>query len=1023
MANTYKGILTNNGKALIANATVNNKINYSHIAVGDGNGSVPTPSETRPNLINEKARIALNVVEINPNNTNQIVCEAIIPTTIGGFYIRELGLYAGTTMVVNASYPPTYKPLADEGGAREIAIKIVLNIQNAEVIALYLDDSLIFATREWVNTNYIRRNEIVDNLTTDAANNPLSAKQGKYLQDYKLKRAVRIPDNADLNSYQSQGSYFVDLDLSAQTIKNSPTKLSFTLQVDVTAGVIQRLTTYNGAGTQQFIRSYYVEWSGWQKIYSELNPQPTVDSIDNLTSSDAKRPLSANQGRLLNVTKLDKATEQDAITTDKAFLDKYASRNTPSFFFDAGTGKFFSQFTVGISSSLNSGAYFVVGASPIDNKVKAMTGVKRDNGTYDLQKNLTLLDSESNNVVNGDFVWDNHKLGGWARGLVYKAKTDSSIYSGFGAYGGTDTVERVYFGFGGDNLWAQGNGKGIWIDQYKAFTNCNWEFSGSVSGSFFGTFDGSIQAKDIRNVSPLQIQGGKMGYYFAEYSGLRYGTATGATYGDFLALNGYPDSSGGKVNGLFFDKTSHQIYHFQNGFGTNNWGTPRQIAYTDSQIFTGTNKFTEDIQVSGAIYAQKFRGESDFWFTSNDEGTAKRVLTGGLLVSDGYSDANKIPNLGIYSKGHIQTAGLFSSTNDEVQISHAQTGRYLFLNGNRWGCYSAAEGDIPLGISSGGTNSSTVAGAKTNLQLNKFVQDPSVTSMYAPTTDSRIVITDNSWGVWSVNPNFNTALSTAHGGTGNTQGIAPSANKLQTSRRINNAYFDGTGDIDITAARRFHGQIAIKNLHLATSDGVYEVVGDGSILGLYDYGNLDVNVTASVIHQTYYAHNDSLNGSVAVRQSWAGPGNFTPWRVLDSHVAEISPIPYAGDTVPNGYIAMMGQAISQSSYPILYSVYGAYLLDLRGEFIRGWDAGRNVDFNRGIRSFQQDAIRNIVGEVGGGSADHGSGVFAYSRLSPNGQTGDNAKQTIYSFDASRVVPTASENRPRNIALNYIVRAI
>lgn len=142
MATVYKGILTNNGKALIANATVNNKVNYSHIALGDGNGSVPTPSETRPALINEKARIALNVVEISSSNANQIVCEAIIPSNVGGFYIRELGLYAGATMVVNSNYPPTYKPLADEGGAREINLKLIINVQNAEVIALYLDDSL-----------------------------------------------------------------------------------------------------------------------------------------------------------------------------------------------------------------------------------------------------------------------------------------------------------------------------------------------------------------------------------------------------------------------------------------------------------------------------------------------------------------------------------------------------------------------------------------------------------------------------------------------------------------------------------------------------------------------------------------------------------------------------------------------------------------------------------------------------------------------------------------------------------------
>ncbi|WP_228157978.1 phage tail protein [Acinetobacter baumannii] len=197
---TYKGILTNNGKALIAGATVSNKINYSHIAVGDGNGSVPVPSETRTALINEKARIALNVVEINPNNTDQIVCEAIIPSNVGGFYIRELGLYAGNTMVVNASYPPTYKPLADEGGAREIAIKIVINIQNAEVIALYLDDSLIYATREWVNENYIHRNELIDNLTTDDASKPLTAKQGKVLNDNKLEKTANAVSASKLQT-------------------------------------------------------------------------------------------------------------------------------------------------------------------------------------------------------------------------------------------------------------------------------------------------------------------------------------------------------------------------------------------------------------------------------------------------------------------------------------------------------------------------------------------------------------------------------------------------------------------------------------------------------------------------------------------------------------------------------------------------------------------------------------------------------------------------------------------------------
>lgn len=953
---TYKGILTNNGKALIASATVNNKINYSHIAVGDGNGSVPDPSETRTALVNEKARIALNVVEINPNNTNQIMCEAIIPSNIGGFYIRELGLFAGPTMVVNANYPPTLKPLPDDGGAREINIKMVINIQNAEVIALYLDDSLIYATREWVKTNYIRRNELVDNLTTNDATKPLSAKQGKNLQDSKLNLPIEI-STGDLNQYITAGFYYCPLDIYAAQIINNPTLGSaFSLLVEKHAGIKQTLTRYTDNKT--WVRSFYQGWGAWGEIAltssnvasaskwatartiqfsgaatgsfsidgsanssclltltnsgviagsyastiqipqisvnekgqitavsqqnirsASLTQNGVVQLADDLTTDDAAKALTAKQGKALNDKKLDKATAQSALTTDKEFLDKYASSNTPSFFFDSGSGKFFSQFTAGVSSSLNLGSYFVVGASPLDNKVKAMTGVKRENGTYDLQKNLTLLDSESNNIVNGDFIWDQHKSGGWARGLAFKAKAESNIYSGFGAFGNTDTVEKIYMGIGGNNLWVEGNGKGIWIDQNKAFSNCNWEFSGTVLGSFFGDFNGSIHAKDNRNVSPVQIQGGTMGYYFAEYSGLRYGTASSATYGDFLALNGYNDASGGKVNGLFFDKTNHQMYHFQNTVGANNWGTPRQIAYTDNQIFIGTNKFNGDVQISGGISVQKLKGEGDFKLLSNNEGEAKRLLTGGLLASDSYADADKIPALGIYSKGIIKTAGAFSTTSTEAMFHHEISGRYLFINPNNWGCYSQ-QGAVALNIGFGGTGSTTLLGAKYNLRLDKFVQDPSVTSMYAPTTDSRIVITDNSWGIWSVNPAFNQALSAAYGGTGNTQGIAPSATKLQAPRKINNVNFDGTGDINISAPLRFLGTVNESTINTAVDDGYYLVASSG-IASLYGYGVLEVRVSGLTINQSYSAHQKTNNGSVAVRQSWGGANDFTPWRVLD----------------------------------------------------------------------------------------------------------------------------------------------
>ncbi|MFX7011746.1 phage tail protein [Acinetobacter baumannii] len=319
---TYKGILTNNGKALIAGATVSNKINYSHIAVGDGNGSVPVPSETRTALINEKARIALNVVEINPNNTNQIVCEAIIPSNVGGFYIRELGLYAGNTMVVNASYPPTYKPLADEGGAREIAIKIVINIQNAEVIALYLDDSLIYATREWVNENYIHRNELIDNLTTDDASKPLTAKQGKVLNDNKLEKTANAVSASKLQTARTisysgaaTGSFNFDGSTNAScvlTLANSGVTAS-----TYGSNIVIPVITFNAKGLATGVST--------QTIRSASTSQNGIVQLnDTLTSTAIDQALTANQGKTLN-DKLNALTDYsllDKFTLDLTALNK-----------------------------------------------------------------------------------------------------------------------------------------------------------------------------------------------------------------------------------------------------------------------------------------------------------------------------------------------------------------------------------------------------------------------------------------------------------------------------------------------------------------------------------------------------------------------------------------------------------------------------------------------------------------------------------------------------------------------------
>lgn len=146
---------------------------------------------------------------------------------------------------------------------------------------------------------------------------------------------------------------------------------------------------------------------------------------------------------------------------------------------------------------------------------------------------------------------------------------------------------------------------------------------------------------------------------------------------------------------------------------------------------------------------------------------------------------------------------------------------------------------------------------------------------------------------------------------------------------------------------------------------------------------------------------------------------------------DVSPVgipqPWPLASAPLGWLICNGAAFDKAMYPYLAAAYpSGRLPDLRGEFIRGWDAGRGVDAGRAILSAQGDAIRNITASINGLG---GEGGAIYYKSTPEKSSwvhwgGDNTFHDVmsYGFDASRVVPTASENRPRNIAFNYIVRA-
>lgn len=151
------------------------------------------------------------------------------------------------------------------------------------------------------------------------------------------------------------------------------------------------------------------------------------------------------------------------------------------------------------------------------------------------------------------------------------------------------------------------------------------------------------------------------------------------------------------------------------------------------------------------------------------------------------------------------------------------------------------------------------------------------------------------------------------------------------------------------------------------------------------------------------------------------------------------PVPYPLATPPTGWLKCNGSSFNLASYPKLAAVFPTGVLpDLRGEFIRGWDDERGVDSGRALLSTQGDAIRNITGSINEVLAVSGGATFRFNTATGAFALLQQPTRNIYNnvgtydsqtnaytgvtFDASLKVPTASENRPRNIAFNYIVRA-
>lgn len=160
----YWTMLTEAGRAKVANAIGTGlKINIIKFAVGDGD-ILPDAND----LVNPRFTGLINSSQAVTDNASRVEMIGIVPSTEGGFYVKEAAFYTEDNVAFAiVKYPATYKPNIDDNASAELGIKAIIDVTQADVVNLKIDPSMVYATQNWV-TNELTK--ITGMLTLDGGN-------------------------------------------------------------------------------------------------------------------------------------------------------------------------------------------------------------------------------------------------------------------------------------------------------------------------------------------------------------------------------------------------------------------------------------------------------------------------------------------------------------------------------------------------------------------------------------------------------------------------------------------------------------------------------------------------------------------------------------------------------------------------------------------------------------------------------------------------------------------------------------
>ncbi len=297
----YMAMLTAVGEAKLANATaLGVNLNITQLGVGDANGAEPMPSRTQTGLINERRRAPLNQLSIDPNNSAIIIAEQVIPEDIGGWWIREIGLYdeAGDLVAV-ANCPPTFKPELAQGSGRTQVVRFNVVVSSTQNIQLKIDPSVVLATRAYVDAKHATEPEAKAGKVSNKYSSPLRVAQyvlgktqtspidggeGKLLTVGAFGLGSSgVPSISDFNTVALTGFY-----LSGAAAANSPEAGQPFQLIHIERNATYASQIAFDANSDDFYmrnRTGVGLWGIWRKLYHHGSVSAVVKSL--LASDDA----------------------------------------------------------------------------------------------------------------------------------------------------------------------------------------------------------------------------------------------------------------------------------------------------------------------------------------------------------------------------------------------------------------------------------------------------------------------------------------------------------------------------------------------------------------------------------------------------------------------------------------------------------------------------------------------------------------------------------------------------------------